>query len=116
MNNYDTRALADANGSYLWNQFGEVLRLVDSNNVDLNYLTKILKRPNSIPRYRLFVLNVDETVSYEIPQEDIIINSGSFTENYQNGQRKAVNINLVNIKNKGFELNLFELPMNITDY
>lgn len=100
MSNYNTRALADANGSYLWSKYGEVLRLIDSTDVDLGYITKVLRRPNSIPRYRLFVLNADETISYEIPQEDIIINTGSFTENYQNGQRKAININLVNIDKK----------------
>lgn len=97
---YDTRALADTTNSTLWTQFGEVLRLVDSSTVDLNYLTDVLKRPQISVRYRLFVLNVDETINYEIPQEDIVLNSGSFTENYQNGQRKSLNINLVNVDGK----------------
>ena len=96
----DTRALADTYSTTLWSQYGEVLRLVDSSTVSMNYLTEVLKRPNYLARYRLFVLNSDETIDYEIPQEDIIINSGNFTENYQNGQRKSVNVSLVNIDGK----------------
>ena len=100
MATYDTRALADTSTSTLWSQYGEVLRLVDSSSVSMSYLIDVLKRPVYKPRFRLFVLNPDETINYEIPQEDIIINSGNFTENYQNGQRKSVNINLVNIDGK----------------
>ena len=77
----DTRALADTYSTTLWSQYGEVLRLVDSSTISMNYLTEVLKRPNYQARYRLFVLNSDETIDYEIPQEDIIINSGNFTEN-----------------------------------
>lgn len=96
----DKRALADTYSTTLWSQYGEVLRLVDSSTISMNYLTEVLKRPNYEARYRLFVLNSDETIDYEIPQEDIIINSGNFTENYQNGQRKSVNVSLVNIDGK----------------
>ena len=100
MNNYDTRALADTQNGIIWSQYGEVLRLVDSSSVSMGYLTDVLKRPKYEARYRLFVLNSDETIAYEIPQEDIILNSGNFTENYQSGQRKSVNINLINIEGK----------------
>ena len=100
MNNYDTRALADTQNGIIWSQYGEVLRLVDSSSVSMGYLTDVLKRPKYEARYRLFVLNSDETINYEIPQEDIILNSGNFTENYQSGQRKSVNINLINIDGK----------------
>ena len=93
-------ALSSSQTGILWSRYGEVLRVVDSSNVDMNYLTEILNRPIYKPRFRLFVLNPDETVDYEIPEEDIILNSGSFNENYQNGQRKSVNINLVNIDGK----------------
>ena len=95
MNNYDTRALADTQNGIVWSQYGEVLRLVDSSSVSMGYLTDVLKRPKYEARYRLFVLNSDETIDYEIPQEDIILNSGNFTENYQSGQRKSVKINLI---------------------
>ena len=100
MNNYDTRALADTQNGIIWSQYGEVLRLVDSSSVSMGYLTDVLKRPKYEARYRLFVLNPDETINYEIPQEDIILNSGNFTENYQSGQRKSLNINLINIDSK----------------
>lgn len=100
MNTYSTRALADTFQSNLWSQYGEVLRLVDSSDISMKYLTTVLKRPVYKPRFRLFVLNPDETINYEIPQNDIITDSGNFTENYQNGQRKSLNINLININGK----------------
>ena len=100
MADYSIKALADQTNNVLWSQYGEVLRLVDSSSISMSYLTDVLKRPTIKPRFRLFVLNPDETINYEIPEEDIIINSGNFTENYQNGQRKSVNINLINIDGK----------------
>ena len=100
MANYSIKALADQTNNVLWSQYGEVLRLVDSSSISMSYLTDVLKRPTIRPRFRLFVLNPDETINYEIPEEDIIINSGNFTENYQNGQRKSVNINLINVDGK----------------
>ena len=77
----DTRALADTSGNVLWSRYGEVLRLVDSTNISMSYLNDVLKRPQYRTVYRLFVLNPDETVDYEIPQNDIILNSGNFSEN-----------------------------------
>ena len=74
MNNYDTRALADTQNGIIWSQYGEVLRLVDSSSVSMGYLTGVLKRPKYEARYRLFVLNSDETINYEIKQEDISLN------------------------------------------
>ena len=97
---YSPKALADTFQQNLWSQYGEVLRLVDSSSVSLSYLVDVLKRPVYKARFRLFVLNPDETINYEIPQSDIVINSGNFTENYQNGQRKCVNINLINTEGK----------------
>ena len=44
----------------------------------------IINRNTIYPRFRIFVLNDDETVSYQIPNEDII-SGGSYQENYQNG-------------------------------
>lgn len=100
MADYSIKALADQTNNVLWSQYGEVLRLVDSSSISMSYLTDVLKRPTIKPRFRLFVLNPDETINYEVPEEDIIINSGNFTENYQNGQRKGVNINLINVDGK----------------
>lgn len=96
MSFYNKKALADNQEGILWARYGEVLRLVDSDEISINNLTNILKMPKIKPIFRLFVLNPDETVNREISQSDIIINSGSFTENYQNGQRKSVSISLVN--------------------
>lgn len=97
---YSKKALSDTTNHTLWTQYGEVLRLVDSADVDLSYIIKVLKRPTYKSVYRLFVLNADETVNYEIDNKDIILGSGSYTENYQNGQRRSLNINLVNIDGK----------------
>ena len=46
------------------------------------------------PRFRLHWLNPDETVKTILPQEDII--SGSYSENYQNGQRRSLSVELYN--------------------
>lgn len=45
--------------------------------------------------YRLSLLNPDESVRYVIPEEDIEL-SGSFNENYQNGQRRSLSVQLFN--------------------
>ena len=68
----DTRALADTSGNVLWSRYGEVLRLVDSTNISMSYLNDVLKRPQYRTVYRLFVLNPDETVEYEIPVDSDI--------------------------------------------
>ena len=97
---YSLSALADTQNNILWSQYGEVLRLVDSSDISISYLTEVLNRSIYKTHFRVLVLNPDETIDYEIPQEDIIINSGNFTENYQSGQRKSLNINLINIDSK----------------
>ena len=97
---YNLSALADTQNNILWSQYGEVLRLVDSSDINISYLTEVLNRSIYKTHFRVLVLNPDETIDYEIPQEDIIINSGNFTENYQSGQRKSLNINLINIDSK----------------
>lgn len=52
------------------------------------------KAPNIIPRYRIFVLYPDETINYEIPSEDIQ-SGGSYSENYQDGQRRSLSFSLI---------------------
>ena len=54
-----------------------------------------IKDPNVIPRYRIFVLYPDDTINYEIPIEDIQ-SGGSYSENYQDGQRRSLSFSLVN--------------------
>lgn len=100
MSTYDIRALADTNGNVLWMQYGEVLRLLNEDVVDVGYIISMLNNPTYEACFRLFVLNPDESVNHEIAQEDIIIDSGNFNENYQSGQRKNLNISLINIDGK----------------
>ena len=51
------------------------------------------------PRFRICMLNSDETIKNIIPNEDIIL-GGQYTENYQNGQRRSISISLYNEQGK----------------
>lgn len=51
------------------------------------------------PRYRFHVLNSDETTAYDIPEEDVIV-GGTYTENYQSGQRRSISFGLFNYNKK----------------
>jgi len=44
---------------------------------------------------KILVLYPDETINYEIPQEDLK-SGGSYSENYQNGQRRSLSFSLYN--------------------
>lgn len=79
--------------------FGEQLAN-DESLLNLDLIIKYLKYPVIKPRYRLNVLNEDETVNYTIPDEDIQEGGISFTEQYQNGQRKNLTIDLINTDGK----------------
>lgn len=75
------------------------------------------------PRYRFHILNPDETVREDIPEEDVV-SGGSYSENYQNGQRRSVSFSLYNFHQKytpsinglwaGVKINL-ELGLEIDD-
>ena len=99
MNN-NVESLAEIATRSLNNYLGEYLIIGNESNYDLNKLGYILKSGKYTTRFRLFVLYPDEKINYEIPQQDIINDSGSYNENYQNGQRRNVNINIVNIDGK----------------
>ena len=47
------------------------------------------------PKFRFHILNEDETIREDIPEEDIIT-GGTYNENYQNGQRRSISISLFN--------------------
>ena len=47
------------------------------------------------PRFRIFRLNPDETIKEQIPDEDILL-GGSYSENYQSGQRRSLSFTLIN--------------------
>ena len=83
--------------------FGNVL--LDESNTNLtentfSNLIRILKMPVIRPRHRISVLNIDESVDFIIPNEDIPMDGISFTENYQQGQRKNITLKLINIDGK----------------
>lgn len=79
--------------------FGEVLAEQGS-DIDFASLEKLIKRPFIKPRFRISVLNADESVSYVIPSEDIPDNGISYTEEYQNGQRRNISLQLINTDGK----------------
>lgn len=97
MSLYSKRALADNTQQYLLSSLGELLMVLDNSALDMAALTSMLSSESYEARFRLFVLHNDETIDYEIPQEDIILNAGSYSENYQQGQRRNLNIFLSNI-------------------
>lgn len=71
----------------------------DSNLNNLSFSSLDIKnelgKPVIKPRFRLSILNPDETVKTVIPQQDIV-EGGSYSENYQSGQRRNVSITLYN--------------------
>ena len=75
--------------------FGDIL-LENENNLDFILLEKLISRPVIKPRYRISVLNPDESVNYIIPKFDIPSDGISYTEEYQNGQRKNITLKLIN--------------------
>lgn len=80
--------------------FGNILLNDTINDIDFEQVENILKRPVIKPRYRVSVLNPDESIDYVIPETDIPIDGINFTEEYQNGQRKNVTLQLINENGK----------------
>ena len=66
-----------------------------SKYLQISGIQKIINRNSIYPRFRIFVLNPDETVCYQIPNEDIL-SGGSYNENYQNGSRRTLSFTLDN--------------------
>lgn len=64
-----------------------------------NTIERMLRQHTICPRYRIFVLHPDETIDYQIPTEDIV-SGGSYSESYQNGQRRSLSFRLFNIDGK----------------
>lgn len=59
------------------------------------FLRKVIHSKTIRPRYRIMLLNSDETVKEQVPNEDIL-SGGSYSENYQNGQRRSLSFTLNN--------------------
>src|SRR5574344_1923654 len=68
--------------------------------LDFTQLKRILSRPYIKPHYRISILNYDESVSSVIPEGNIESNGISYTEEYQNGQRRNITLKLLNIDGK----------------
>ena len=84
--------LTDMNGlilSYIRSDDGD-------GSIDVNDLINVLKRPYISIKHKICVLREDETVDYEIPEEDIVTGSVSYSENTQNGQRRSLSFKLIN--------------------
>lgn len=79
--------------------YGEVLfdtGDIWAQNLKFSTIAKIIKRPLCLPRFRVSILNPDETVSATIPATDIVRGGLNYTENYEQGQRKSLTLQLVN--------------------
>ena len=67
---------------------------------DILEMERLFKRPVIKPRFRFFFLNLDETISRPIPDEDINIAGTSYNEQYQSGVRRTMTLELININGK----------------
>lgn len=84
-------------------------RSSDKNVVDLvddvtkyrsvSSIKELLSKKTICPKFRISVLNQDETVKYVIPEEDILP-GGSYNERYQNGSRRTLSFSLQNESGK----------------
>lgn len=68
-------------------------------NVSIPEIVQNISDNYAMSRFRIFVLYPDETINYELPLEDILA-GGSYSENYQNGQRRSLSFSLYNVEGK----------------
>ncbi len=77
------------------NSNGDILTYYSNlSSISIAEIKNEINRQVIRPRFRLNWLNPDETVKKIIPQEDIL--GGSYSENYQNGQRRSLSVELYN--------------------
>lgn len=74
--------------AYQWQNYPSVARVEN-----------LLNSYTVYPRFRIFMLNPDETVKEEISPQDIQL-GGSYSENYQSGQRRTLSFTLLNQEGK----------------
>ena len=70
---------------------------LDETHLSFDHLNKIFKNWSITPIHRLYLLNDDESIRADVSR-DLISYDLSIT--YQTGQRRSLNINMVNINNK----------------
>lgn len=73
---------------------------IDNNSSTFDLIKKYINMPLVKPVYRISILNPDETVNYTIPDTDIPEGGISYTEEYQNGQRRNITLELINTNKK----------------
>lgn len=100
MDVFNRKVLRTVNKEPLSTIDDKILRVIDYSSLSNEGIEKVIRHPLSIPRFRVYVLNEDESISFEIPQEDIIIGSSTYNETYQQGVRKTLSLSLVNIDGK----------------
>ena len=66
------------------------------NPITIDDIIIALTNPFICPTFRVSILNPDETIKYVIPLEDIPSGGISYTETYQNGQRRSITLKLIN--------------------
>lgn len=93
-----TRYLSSSSGDTLSISFENKNSFVNI-DTDVAKIKWAIKDNISTSCFRIFVLYPDETINYEIPIEDIGL-GGSYSENYQNGQRRSLNFTLYNYDGK----------------
>lgn len=90
----------DSKGYILKDSLGKILisfyveELI--NEITTNDIIVALTNPYICPTFRVSILNPDETIKYEIPLQDIPSGGISYSENYQNGQRRSITLKLIN--------------------
>lgn len=92
----------DSTGYILTDSLGKIL--VSFYVEEENFINEIttediiiaLTNPYICPTFRISILNPDETIKYEIPLQDIPAGGISYSENYQNGQRRSITLKLIN--------------------
>lgn len=65
-----------------------------------NKITDLIKREIYNLHCRIAILRPDETLERYLPQEDIIINTPSYTESYNQGERRNLTFSLYNANNE----------------
>ena len=73
---------------------------ITEDQINTNDIIRALLNPFICPTFRISILNPDETIKYVIPLEDIPSGGISYTETYQNGQRRNITLKLINKEGK----------------
>lgn len=81
--------------SYSVSSFEKGESVSSSSTISTNEIENMLHLKTVCPRFRIFLLNPDETIREEVPPGDIML-GGNYSENYQSGQRRSLSFSLIN--------------------